>query len=113
LDLLEVDTLVGRHVSGDLELARERVKQLQNIPAPGSLMFVPCTPATLRRSLDAIEEAAHSSPLDCDRAFAKLADLARFYDQPAIAERAAGRSAFYRAGRIAAASRHSTSAARS
>jgi hypothetical protein len=54
----------------------------------------------LRVALDALEERAHQMPLDCDRAFARLADAANLCGERGIAERAAGRGAHFYALRI-------------
>lgn len=59
--------------------------------------------AALRFSLDVLEENAHRMPLDCDRAFARLADIARACSLQMIEKRAAERSAYYCGIRTAAA----------
>jgi AAA+ superfamily predicted ATPase len=58
----------------------------------------------LRTGLDALEENARRMPIDCDRAFRRLAAAAQESGERAIAERALSRSRHYEALRQAAAS---------
>jgi AAA+ superfamily predicted ATPase len=58
----------------------------------------------LRTALDALEENARRMPIDCDRAFRRLAAAAQESGERAIAERALSRNRHYEALRQAAAS---------
>jgi DNA-binding SARP family transcriptional activator len=65
----------------------------------------PDASVTLRSALDAVEESARRTPLDCDRAFAQLAEAADRVEEAAIRDRALARSWHYRAIRVGAAAR--------
>jgi hypothetical protein len=117
--LLETDALLGRGETGDAERARALAETL----APGvpqglfgwsdsaelarariaARLRRQNARAALRTALDAIEEQARRMPLDCDRAFARLADAADEVDESGIRDRARTRSAYYAATRTAAA----------
>jgi hypothetical protein len=117
--LLEIDARLGRNEGADAQLASRLVDAL-----PASLpqsMFGWSDSAelararvaarlhrenvrsALRTALDAIEEQAQRMPLDCDRAFDRLAHAAAEAGEMAIRQRALARSAYYRARRMAGA----------
>jgi DNA-binding SARP family transcriptional activator len=119
ITLLEIDALLGRNGSGDTERAVELVQTL-SAGVPQSFfgwsdsveLARACIAArlrdenarrVLRDALDAIEEQARRMPLDCDRAFTRLAEAADESKEPGIRDRAIARSGYYRAKRTAAA----------
>jgi len=120
VDMLEIEALLARRKNGDLQRAEERLRSLPERAPLTTFVMVVESPKVLhamfsalngvsdrgpalRRALDALEDSAHRIPLDCDRAFARLADVAGACAEDGIASRAAARSAFYRARRAAAA----------
>ncbi len=118
LALVRADALLGRRVAGDSERARDLIDPLgESEFGPKSMTWSagielararlgvqlgrPGTHECLRRVIDTLEECAHQTPLDCDRAFARLAGSADMLGDEAVARRARSRSTYYRRGRMA------------
>jgi DNA-binding SARP family transcriptional activator len=118
MDVVEILARLSRRTPDDVERARELAASLGPESALTSLtvsiadahlarMFVYALQRdngvrVLRRCLDVIEERAHRTPLDADRLFAQLSDVAQACGATAIAKRAEARSVFYGAARTAA-----------
>jgi len=120
--MLEVDALLERNASGDLDAASVAASGLSDTTASTGLIGLSdCVELTrarlaarlhtleartaLRVALDALEENARRLPVDCDRAFARLTSAAREAGEAAIQDRATERSAYYRAVRLASAAK--------
>jgi DNA-binding SARP family transcriptional activator len=118
ITMLEADALLERNAPGDVEAASTAAQGLSAPPAANGIigwsdciqltracvaahLSAPEARAALRTALDALEENACRLPLDCDRAFARLAAAAQEAAEFTIRDRAAERSAYYRAIRTA------------
>lgn len=116
LSMLEVDALLQRGHPGDREAASDLAASLTATTYTAGLVgWSDCpeltrarlqrTRLSLRIALDALEENTHRLPLDCDRAFARLAATAQQVNESAIRDRANERSSYYRAVRVASAAK--------
>lgn len=120
MTMLRVEALLGRNASGDVEHADELVTMLAPISdVQDTVTWSRCAYLTIAevsartgsatagvalvRALDAVEANARRTPLDADRAFAKLETAARICGDREVERRAALRRDHYHARRIAAA----------
>jgi hypothetical protein len=117
--LLEIDALLRRNADGDTENAVQLLQMVQ-ASVPQSLFGWSDSAqlarariaarrhdanvrGALRAALDAVEEQAHRMPLDCYRAFERLAEAADEACETGIRDRALARSVYYLSMRMAAA----------
>jgi DNA-binding SARP family transcriptional activator len=117
--MLEIDALLGRAGPGDAQRAGSvAAAQFQTVDPDGIVGLSDCTSLTrarlavrlrkpdaaaqLRAALDVVEGNARRIPIDCDRAFRRLADAAQEFGEWAIAERSSARAAYYQALRVTA-----------
>jgi DNA-binding SARP family transcriptional activator len=120
LTLLRIDALLRRESDGDTVEACDLATSLRDDSYPQAVIgWSDCTELARARcaararsadasellhgALDVVEENAHLTPLETDRAFARLANAADEIGDAPLAARASDRSAFYRARRRAAA----------
>lgn len=118
LALVQVNALLGRSLAGDSERAWDLIDPLGELESGQETMTCsdcielargrlaaqlrkPDAHECLRRVIDTIEEHAHATPLDCDRAFARLAASADVLGDEAVSRRARSRVTYYRRSRMA------------